>query len=95
MPKHANSQSKLKTYFVRQVIFISLATITGVMASAWVLEGLLTKRALELEAAYFWNEFSENINHPEPNTKHLEGFYDPESELSEFSDFLFLCARFL
>lgn len=76
MTKRRNSQKKLKFNFLRQIILISLATISGVMASAWVLEGLLIHRALELEAEYFWDSLSINPSHAEPRTKHLEGFFE-------------------
>lgn len=73
MARRSGVQYRLARYFLVQLILISLATVASVMGSAKIIEHVLLKQALSMEAAHFWALLEENPVQARPNTRHLFG----------------------
>ncbi len=65
---------RLGRVFIAQVLVIGLATLVGVAITQVVVEDLLTRRALDLEAEHFWDLLADNSQTPLPNTANLRGY---------------------
>jgi len=57
-----------------QAIFIFITVLISVMAIAWVLQKILVKEALELEAESFINSYQADSDFPLPRTRNLVGY---------------------
>ncbi|WP_111655994.1 sensor histidine kinase [Isoalcanivorax indicus] len=66
-------QHRLTRVYLMQVVLISLATVLGVMATAKIIEHVLVKQALKLEAEHYWALYEDDPDFPRPNTRHLLG----------------------
>lgn len=66
--------SRLNKVFFIQLVFISVATIGGVIGAAKVVEDVLIKEALIGEANYFWSHREKYADFPLPKTMNLTGF---------------------
>lgn len=74
MPKRRTGvQHRLTRVYLMQVVLISLATVLGVMATAKIIEHVLVKQALKLEAEHFWSLYDADPGVARPNTRHLIG----------------------
>lgn len=62
--------------FLFQAAMISVVAILSVWASAFVLEEVLIKQALEDEAKYFWSKRREQPAFPLPDTRNLTGYLE-------------------
>lgn len=76
--RRAGVQYRLARVYLMQVVLISLSTVLGVMATAKIIEHVLIKQALALEARHFWELYD---NSPagavaRPNTRHLLGLLE-------------------
>lgn len=76
-----NSQTKTRSlslfvsrYYWVQIALIALAVILGVIASAFIMKGLLLKAAMEQEAEHYWQRYDKDANAPLPDTKNLYGY---------------------
>lgn len=69
-------QHRLTRAYLIQVGLISLATLLGVLATAMIVEDVLVKQALKMEADHFWSLYEEDREQPRPNTRHLLGLLD-------------------
>src|SRR5699024_12680251 len=67
-------RTRLVRVFVLQVLAISIATVLGVYAAAWVVERVLVQEALNGEAEYFWDRHADNAEFPLPDTHNLTAF---------------------
>jgi len=67
-------KTKLVRVFVLQVLAISVATVLGVYAAAFVVEQVLVREALNGEAEHFWARYNANPSFPLPDTKNLTGY---------------------
>ncbi|MGK7297486.1 MAG: sensor histidine kinase [Candidatus Wenzhouxiangella sp. M2_3B_020] len=67
-------KTKLIRVFVLQILAISVATVLGVYAAAFVVEQVLVREALNGEAEHFWSHREENPSFPLPNTNNLRGY---------------------
>jgi signal transduction histidine kinase len=65
---------KIWTVYVLQVAAISLATILGVYGAATVLEDVLIKRALDGEAAYYWQRYARDPQAAIPDTNNMSAY---------------------
>lgn len=72
--KTVNLQSKLFRVFIGQALLISAAAIAGVYATAFVVENVLVRAALEGEADHFWEMHGKDPEFPTPNTQNLRGY---------------------
>lgn len=66
-------QHRLTRVFLIQILFISLATVLGVWATAKIIENVLVKEALMKEAEHYWQLYQRDPDFPRPNTRHLLG----------------------
>jgi len=62
--------------FLFQAAMISVVAVLSVWASAFVLEEVLIKQALQDEADYFWSKRGEQANFPLPDTRNLTGYLE-------------------
>ncbi|HSH28118.1 MAG TPA: HAMP domain-containing sensor histidine kinase [Wenzhouxiangella sp.] len=67
-------RTRLVRVFLLQVLAISIATVLGVYAAAWVVERVLVQEALNGEAEYFWDRHADNPDLPLPDTNNLTAF---------------------
>jgi len=66
--------SHLNKVFIIQLVFISLATVGGVMGAAKVVEDVLIKEALIGEAEFYWQHKDKYAEFPLPKTMNLTGY---------------------
>ncbi|MDF1820081.1 MAG: HAMP domain-containing sensor histidine kinase [Alcanivoracaceae bacterium] len=74
--RRSGVQHRLARAYLLQVIMISLATVLSVVGSAKIIETVLVKQALVMEADHFWSLQREKPDHPRPNTRHLLGLLE-------------------
>lgn len=77
MSKHVLSTGIGRTLgkaFLLQAGFISLVAILGIWVSAYILEEVLIKKALQDEADYFWSKYKDDPSFSLPDTLNLTGF---------------------
>ncbi|MGM0657271.1 MAG: sensor histidine kinase [Pseudomonadota bacterium] len=79
-------KAKLVKVFVLQILAISVATVLGVYAAAFVVEQVLVREALNGEAEHFWTQYEEDPYFPLPNTNNLRGYFagDDSSQLPQW-----------
>ncbi len=75
-------KTKLVKVFVLQLLAISIATVLGVYAAAWVVERVLVKEALNGEAEHFWTHYRADPDFALPNTNNLRGYLAPGGDES-------------
>ena len=68
-------KAKLVRVFVLQILAISVATVLGVYAAAFVVEQVLVREALNGEADHFWSHYEKDSSFPLPNTNNLRGYF--------------------
>ncbi len=74
--------SRLNKVFIVQIIFISIATVGGVMGAAKVVEDVLIKEALIGEAEFFWEHKQQKPDFPLPVTMNLTGYMVYDNDYS-------------
>ena len=67
-------KTKLVRVFVLQILAISVATVLGVYAAAFIVEQVLVREALNGEAEHFWSHYEEDASFPLPNTNNLTAY---------------------
>ncbi len=60
--------------FAIQLIVISLATLVGIYITQLIIEDLLTRQALNLEAEHFWDLYDDDPQHPLPDVANMRGY---------------------
>lgn len=75
-------RARLVRVFLLQVLAISIATILGVYAAAWVVERVLVQEALNGEAEYFWDKHENNPDFPLPDTNNLTAYLAEDGDTS-------------
>lgn len=81
-------RTRLVRVFLLQILAISIATVLGVYAAAWVVERVLVQEALNGEAEYFWERHSADSDFPLPDTNNLTAFMAPAGDLSQVPQWL-------
>ncbi|MEE4303959.1 MAG: HAMP domain-containing sensor histidine kinase [Wenzhouxiangella sp.] len=81
-------RTRLVRVFLLQVLAISIATVLGVYAAAWVVERVLVQEALNGEAEYFWEQHEENPHFPLPDTNNLTAYMAPNGDPSNVPGWL-------
>jgi signal transduction histidine kinase len=76
MPPRRGIGGRLGRAFLVQGAFISVATLVGVLAAGWLLEGLLIRQALRDEAGHFWASRAAQPDFQLPSTRNLTGYMD-------------------
>ena len=69
-------RARLGRLFAAQVAIIGAATVIGVGVTQVVVEDMLTRRALMLEAQHYWRLFDADPATPLPHTANLRGYLD-------------------
>jgi signal transduction histidine kinase len=81
-------KTKLVKVFVLQLLAISVATVLGVYAAAWVVERVLVQEALNGEAQHFWSHYRADPGFALPNTNNLRGYMAPGGDESSLPGWL-------
>lgn len=66
--------ARLGRLFAGQLLVIGAATVGGIYITQVVVEDLLTRRALEMEASHFWRRHAEDPAHALPDTANMRGY---------------------
>ena len=66
--------ARLGRLFAVQLIVIGAATVAGIFVTQAVVEDLLTRQALTLEAEHYWQRRAEHDRHPLPDTANMRGY---------------------
>jgi signal transduction histidine kinase len=66
--------ARLGRAFALQVALISIAIVGGVFATAWIVEDVLSREALEGEARHFWARVADDPTHAIPDTDNMMGY---------------------
>ena len=74
MADHRGLSARLGRLFALQLTVIGIATLIGIYITQLVVEDLLTRRALVLEAAHFWMRHEVNPDQPLPDTANMRGY---------------------
>ena len=74
--KHGLS-ARLGRIFAIQLLVIGFATLIGVYITQIIVEDLLTRQALNGEAAHFWQLYERQGGQPLPNTANMTGYMSP------------------
>lgn len=74
--------SHLNKVFIIQLVFISIATVGGVIGAAKVVEDVLIKEALIGEAKFFWQHKENHQDFPLPKTMNLTGYMVYDNDFS-------------
>jgi signal transduction histidine kinase len=81
--KKSGLRDRMWRLFAIQIAVISMATLVGIYLTQLIIEDLLTRQALNLEAEHFWARFEENSQHPLPDVANMQGYMasaaEPES----------------
>jgi len=56
------------------LLLVAFAAVLGTWGAGWIMEELLVRQALGLEAEYFWKQRQENPQFPLPDTRNLTAF---------------------
>lgn len=67
-------KAQLVRVLVLQLLAISIATVLGVYAAAFVVEQVLVREALNGEAEYFWGRYRKDPSATLPNANNLRGY---------------------
>ena len=67
-------RARLGRAFALQIALISVAVVGGVFATAWIVEDVLSRQALEGEAEHYWSRLAEDPQHPVPDTNNMTGY---------------------
>ena len=67
-------RARLGRLFVAQVAVIGTATVVGIYLTELVVEDMLTRRALTVEAEHFWRLAESDPDHALPHTANMRGY---------------------
>ncbi|MEE4251529.1 MAG: HAMP domain-containing sensor histidine kinase [Alcanivoracaceae bacterium] len=77
--RRAGLQYRLTRAYLLQMVLISFATLFGVWVTAQIIERVLVRQALVMEAEHFWEAREQQPDIQRPNTRHLLGLIDGPS----------------
>lgn len=77
--RRAGLQYRLTRAYLLQMVLISFATLFGVWVTAQIIERVLVRQALVMEAEHFWEVREQQPDIQRPNTRHLLGLIDGPS----------------
>lgn len=76
MARRSGLHYRLTRAYILQVALISFATMFGVWVTAQIIERVLVRQALVMEAEHFWQSRELQPDLQRPNTRHLLGLID-------------------
>ncbi len=65
------------------LVLVAIAAVLGTWGAGWVMEELLVRQALDLEAEYFWQQRQNNPQFQLPDTRNLTGFFHDDPKMPE------------
>ena len=76
MPKQRRQglRNKLTRVYALQVLLISIAALIGTYITYLIVEDVLTREALQEEAAHFWQKYEANAEHPLPDVANMRAY---------------------
>ena len=74
MRRRGGLRARLGRFFALQLALVGSATLIGIYITQLVVEDLLTRQALALEAAHYWQLRASNPGQPLPNTANMRGY---------------------
>jgi len=83
--KRRGLSARLGRLFVIQLTVIGLATLIGVYITQIIVEDLLTRQALNREAAHFWELYERDQQQPLPTTANMTGYMAPLSSIARLT----------
>lgn len=72
--KRSGLRDRMGRLFAIQLTVIGLATLIGIYLTQVIVEDLLTRQALNLEAEHYWTLQAENPLQPLPNVANMRGY---------------------
>lgn len=72
--RRSGLRDRMGRLFAIQVIVISMATLVGIYITQLIIEDLLTRQALNLEAEHFWSLYDKDPTHPLPDVANMHGY---------------------
>ena len=86
---------KFKRIFIVRAVLLAFLVVLSVVFSTLTLEQFLIKSALQSEAGYFWENYSQDSTTTAPNTWNLKGFFFdgqdlPDQQIDTLKNFLLL-----
>lgn len=84
--KRTGVSARLGRAFALQIAVISAAVIVGVFAIAFIVSGVLSRKALEGEAAHFWERFAADPMQPLPDTANMIGYLARNGDVTQIPD---------
>ena len=72
--KPTGLRARMGRLFAIQIAVISIATLIGIYITQLIIEDLLTRQALTLEAEHFWARYGENPSQPLPDVYNMRGY---------------------
>lgn len=72
--KRSGLRDRMGRLFAIQITVISLATLVGIYITQLIIEDLLTRQALNLEAEHFWSLYDTDPSHPLPDVANMRGY---------------------
>ncbi|TNF86612.1 MAG: hypothetical protein EP301_08330, partial [Gammaproteobacteria bacterium] len=72
--KGSGLRDRMWRVFAIQIAVVSLATLIGIYITQLIIEDLLTRQALNLEAEHYWALHEKNPGHPLPNVYNMRGY---------------------
>jgi signal transduction histidine kinase len=76
-------RARLGRLFILQITVISVAVVAAVFATAYIVTDVLSRAALEGEAAYFWKRYAADPSVPLPDTDNMIAYLAPVGALDQ------------
>ncbi len=86
--KRSAINKKLLKIFLMQLLLVSGVTVGGVLAAALIAEEVLVNQALQGEAEFFWQRYSEDPSASLPNSLNLLGYLARDGDMESVPQWL-------
>ncbi len=80
MAERRGIRERLGRLFALQLAVVGFATVVGIFLTQQIVEDLLTRQALEAEAAHFWHLYESAPDVPLPDTANMRGYLARNAE---------------
>jgi signal transduction histidine kinase len=84
--KRTGVHARLGRAFALQIAVISVGVIVGVFGITFVVSDVLSREALQGEAAHFWKRLAENPTQPLPDTDNMTGYLSRDGSFAGVPD---------
>lgn len=79
-PIRTGSVRRVSRTITFHLILVAFAAVLGTWGAGWIMEELLVRQALDLEAEYFWKQRQEHSQFPLPDTRNLTAYFSDGSD---------------